>query len=49
MAREYLDSDRHGLFLLAALADQFWTDPSPTLAAEIRMQRQCFGLSPIDR
>lgn len=49
MAPEYDDSDRHGLFLLAVLVDAFWAEPSQTLAAEIRLQRQCFGLTPIDR
>lgn len=49
MAPEYADSDRHGLFLLAVLVDSFWRSPSKELAAEIRLQRQCFGLTPIDR
>jgi hypothetical protein len=49
MAPEYDDSDRHGLFLLAVLVDGFWRSPSKELAAEIRLQRQCFGLTPIDR
>lgn len=49
MASEFLDSDRHGLYILAELVDRFWDDPDPKLAAEIRMQRQCFGLTPIDR
>jgi hypothetical protein len=49
MAPEYDESDRHGLFLLAVLVDQFWESPSTALAAEIRLQRQCFGLTPIDR
>lgn len=49
MAPEYDDSDRHGLFMLAALVDEFWTNPSKEIAGEIRLQRQCFGLTPIDR
>lgn len=49
MAPEYDDSDIHGLFMLAVLVDAYWQDPSPKLAAEIRLQRQCFGLTPIDR
>lgn len=49
MAPEYDVSDLHGLFLLAVLVDDFWQRPSQQLAAEIRLQRQCFGLSPIDR
>lgn len=49
MAAEYHSSDRHGLFILAALVDQFWTEPDQKLASEIRLQRQAFGLTPYDR
>ena len=49
MAGEYHASDRHALFILAALVDAFWTEPSQALAAEIRLQRQAFGLTPYDR
>ena len=49
MAPEYDDSDVHGLFMLAMLVDQYWTQPSAAVAGEIRLQRQCFGLTPIDR
>ena len=49
MAPEYDESDRHGLFMLAALVNHFWYQPRQDLAAEIRLQRQCFGLTPIDR
>lgn len=67
MAPEYDDSDRHGLFALAAMVDDYWQledalndDPTvemrmkllrlrSSLMSEIRQQRQCFGLTPIDR
>jgi hypothetical protein len=49
MAPEYDDSDKHGLFMLAVLVDGFWRKPHWTAAAEIRLQGQRFGLSPIDR
>ena len=49
MAGEYHASDRHGLFILAALVDAFWHGPSKELASEIRLQRQAFGLTPYDR
>lgn len=49
MAPEFDASDAHGLFMLAVLVDEFWRKPSANLAGEIRLQRQCFGLSPIDR
>lgn len=50
MAPEYEASDVHGLFMLAVIVDQFWKDPTNLdLAKEIRLQRQAFGLSPLDR
>lgn len=53
MAPEYDDSDRHGLFELAVLRNDFWRAESARerkdAAAEIRLQDQRFGLSPIDR
>ena len=49
MAPEYDTSDIHGLYLLAVLVDGYWAEPTTSLAAEIRLQRQCFGLTPIDR
>lgn len=53
MAPEFTDSDRHGLFQLAALQDDFWTADTPKdrveAAKEIRLQSQRYGLSPIDR
>lgn len=53
MAPEFHNSDSHGLFALAMLVDDFWAcDDSKLrreLAAEIRLQRQCFGLTPMDR
>jgi len=53
MAPEFDGSDRHGLFMLAMVVDDFWTAESATgrkeAAAEIRLQSQRFGLSPMDR
>lgn len=49
MSNEYHSSDRHALYLLAVLMDAFWTSPTQQLAAEIRLQRQAFGLTPYDR
>ena len=49
MAPEYTQADVHGLYILADLIQQYWDDPSPQTAAEIRLQRQCYGLTPIDR
>jgi len=53
MAPEWDTSDIHGLYMLARLVDAFWTAESATqastLAGEIRLQAQRFGLSPIDR
>ena len=49
MANEFLKSDTHGLFMLAETVDRFWRKPSIALQAEIRQQRQCYGLTPLDR
>jgi hypothetical protein len=53
MAPEFDGSDKHGLFALAVLVDDFWSADDARarrdLAAEIRQQSQRFGLSPIDR
>jgi hypothetical protein len=49
MAPEFEKSDKHGLFILATLVNAFWEDPSKELASEIRLQRQAFGLTPMDR
>lgn len=49
MAPEYTQSDVHGLLMLADLIQQYWDDPCPQIASEIRLQRQCYGLTPIDR
>lgn len=53
MAPEFDSSDTHGLYVLADLVDAFWNEESArartALAGEIRLQRQCFGLTPIDR
>lgn len=49
MAAEFDQSDIHGLFMLAVLVDGFWIKPHWTAAAEIRLQGQRFGLSPLDR
>lgn len=49
MAAEFHSSDRHALFIIAVLVDKFWRNPSEKLAAEIRIQRVSFGLTPYDR
>jgi hypothetical protein len=56
MAPEYLEADYHGLYVLVALTDSYWrrmeagqVSGANELAKEIRLQRQAFGLSPIDR
>lgn len=53
MAPEYDDSDKHGLIRLAILVDDYWVaDNANTrvkLSAEIRMQGQLYGITPLDR
>ena len=49
MAEKFLRADEHALFRLAVLVDKYWHSPSKELAAEIRLEQQAFGLTPIDR
>lgn len=49
MAPEFDQSDLHGLYQLAALINEYWVTLDAKLLAEIRLQRQCYGLTPIDR
>lgn len=49
MAAEYVRADEHALFRLAVLVNSFWLMPSQKVAAEIRLQQQAFGLTPLDR
>lgn len=49
MSAEYHESDIHQLYLLARLMNDFWEAPTTAKAAEIRLQRQAFGLTPYDR
>lgn len=53
MAPEFDESDTHGLYVLAALVNDFWSASTARdrkeLAAELRQQGARFGLSPIDR
>lgn len=53
MAPEYTEADIHGLYDLAVLVDDFNRAESVhervKLSAEIRMIRQAYGLSPMDR
>lgn len=48
MAGEFIAVDVPGLVILARLVDAFNLG-AIGLAAEIRLQRQCFGLTPLDR
>ena len=53
MSSEYLDSDVHALVVIAVLVNSFWNARTAgarrQLAAEIRLQRAAFGLTPYDR
>src|SRR5574343_878822 len=49
MAPEFLQADVHGLYRLALLVNAYWRAPSTALAAEIRLEQQTFGLTPLDR
>lgn len=51
MASQWLETDADALGRLALLWDAYYKSllPAPALLAEIRLQEQRFGLSPLDR
>lgn len=49
MATQWLETDRYSLGLLAVLLDRFQQDPKPSLAAEIRIRANQWGLTPEGR
>lgn len=49
MSNEYHSSDRHGLFRLAALINNYWLDPCAKTHAEVRLAQKDYGLTPYDR
>lgn len=49
MASQWLPTDVSGLGLLAIIVDNFYKEPNIKDLQEIRLQRQCFGLTPLDR
>ncbi len=49
MSTQWLDADVDGLGRLAVLWDLFYKEPDTKTMAEIRLQEQRFGLSPLDR
>ncbi len=51
---EYLEVDMHGLYRLAVLVDRYWRESDEgigvrELGAEIRLQQQAYGITPLDR
>lgn len=49
MATQYLDADRHTLFRLLMLVQEYWMRPNVELSKEIDKAQQPFGLTPMDR
>jgi hypothetical protein len=49
MSTQWLEADVDALGQLFVLMDEFYKAPDGKLMAEIRLQRQCFGLTPLDR
>jgi len=49
MASQWLETDVDALGRLAVLWDAFYVRPCKEILAEIRLQEQRFGLSPLDR
>lgn len=49
MASQWIETDEDALGRLALLWDEFYKYPDAKVMAEIRLQEQRFGLSPLDR
>jgi hypothetical protein len=49
MAAQWHPSDIHGLYALLYLYDKFFRNPNVKDHAEIRLARQPYGLTPLDR
>jgi hypothetical protein len=49
MSTQWLETDIDALGRLAVLWDEFYKEPESKTMAEIRLQEQRFGLSPLDR
>ncbi len=49
MAGQWIETDKDALGRLAVLWDEFYREPNSQKMAEIRLQEQRFGLSPLDR
>jgi hypothetical protein len=49
MATQWLETDVDALGRLALMWDEFYRAPDSKVLAEIRLQEQRFGLSPLDR
>jgi hypothetical protein len=49
MAAQWLTTDVDALGRLALMWDAFYKEPDSKVLAEIRLQEQRFGLSPLDR
>lgn len=49
MAGQWLPSDADALGRVALLWDEFYKKPGAQVLAEVRLQEQRFGLSPLDR
>jgi hypothetical protein len=49
MSSQWLPTDVDGLGRLALMWDEFYKRPASQVLAEIRLQEQRFGLSPLDR
>lgn len=46
---EFLRADLGALFRLAFLTDMFWSEPTLSIATEIRLLEREFGLTPLSR
>lgn len=49
MATQYVKADRHTLYRLLLMVQEYWMRPNTELSKDIDKAQQAFGLTPLDR
>lgn len=49
MAKQFLSADKHSLYRLLLMVQEFWRRPNVELSKDIDKAQQAFGLTPLDR
>ncbi len=49
MSKQYLTADRHSLYRILLMIQEYWRRPNVELSKDIDKAQQAFGLTPLDR